>query len=257
MKKFNQPYRLSKAFTREDIERAIRNTKSNNMAARYLGVNVRTWKKWASKYVDDNGIPLYEKHNNKSGKDMLKYKKKYNPGIDDVLNGKVPIWHIDASTIKTKLISNGYFLERCDRCGYAEKRNLDYKAPLILHYRDLNKRNFKIENLQLLCYNCYFISIGDVFDKNQIETMEQYQHSSSKKMDWDLPKLFDDKYDDMITSSDPVVFKEPIDEKEVLKEKEEFPIIPEQFEEKPEEDYEEDFGMDLVSFLKNKKNEKG
>jgi hypothetical protein len=224
------------------------------MAARYLGINIKTWKKWASMYVDDYGIPLYEKHKNKQGRGLAKYNRKYNINLDNALNGKIPVWHIDISMVKTMLISNGYFQERCDRCGFAEKRNLDYKTPLILHYRDLNKRNFTLQNLQLLCYNCYFMSVGDVFDKAQLMAMEQYQNNTSKKMDWDLPKTFDDKYDDMITSSDASIFEEKPKEEEIIKEKESYPIVPERFEEKQEEEYEEDYGMDLVSFLKKSNN---
>ena len=40
----------------------------------------------------------------------------------------------------------------------------------------------------------------------------------------------------------------------VIKEKENYPIVPEKFEEKQEEEYEEDYGMDLVSFLKKSNN---
>ena len=49
--------------TREDILRAMRVTKSNNQAARYLGVHIGTYSKYARLYIDEeSGKSLYELH---------------------------------------------------------------------------------------------------------------------------------------------------------------------------------------------------
>ena len=38
---------------------------------------------------------------------------------------------------------------------------------------DKNKENWRIENIELLCYNCYFLYIGDVFNEKQIKHIEE------------------------------------------------------------------------------------
>ena len=44
-----------------------------------------------------------------------------------------------------------------------KKRVLDYRAPLLLNFIDNNKKNFALDNLEMYCYNCYFLYVGDVF----------------------------------------------------------------------------------------------
>ena len=72
---------------------------------------------------------------------------------------------------KDRLIQEGYIEEKCNRCGHNEQRVNDYKAPLLVHFKDKNKMNWKIENIELLCYNCYFLYIGDVFNEKQIKNI--------------------------------------------------------------------------------------
>ena len=37
--------------------------------------------------------------------------------------------------------------EECAECGFKERRVLDYKMPLILHFKDKNKKNYRQENI--------------------------------------------------------------------------------------------------------------
>jgi hypothetical protein len=72
------------------------------------------------------------------------------------------------------MIAEGYFLEECCNCHMKERRVLDYKMPLLLHFKDKNKKNYRIENLELLCYNCFFLTVGDVFENKQIQGLEDH-----------------------------------------------------------------------------------
>ncbi len=40
---------------------------------------------------------------------------------------------------------------KCNRCGVVDKR------VLLVHHRDRNRRNNKVENLEVMCYNCHAI----------------------------------------------------------------------------------------------------
>ena len=93
--------------------------------------------------------------------------------------------------MKFRLITEGYLLEECAECGFKERRVLDYKMPLILHFKDKNKKNYRQENIELLCYNCYFIYQGDIFTDKQIQHIEDYNPSTfQSKSDWELDDYY-------------------------------------------------------------------
>lgn len=61
-------------------------------------------------------------------------------------------------------------------CKFAEKRVSDNKCPLLLTFKDGN-RDFRKDNLTLLCYNCMFLTTGVpvVAHKNHISnTLNNY-----------------------------------------------------------------------------------
>ena len=70
------------------------------------------------------------------------------------------------------MIVEGYFVEKCNICGLDERRVIDYKVPLLLHFKDGIKKHYVHDNLELLCYNCYFYRVGDVFSDPQIKNIE-------------------------------------------------------------------------------------
>lgn len=178
-----------KEILRPDVERAIRNTRSNREASRYLGVDIKTYKKYASMYKDENGNTLYEIHNNRSAVGIPKYSlRSKNPTqLIDIMEGRAPKTFLSGKTFKKRLIIEGFLKEECSRCQYHEKRVLDEKVPLILHYIDGNKRNWKLENVELLCYNCYFQCVGNIFEQRQLDAMEDYTTKNAKEIDLDLP----------------------------------------------------------------------
>ena len=80
-------------------------------------------------------------------------------------------------TIKDMLkciLTEGHLAECCSRCTFEERRVLDYKMPLLMNFKDNNKKNYRKENIELLCYNCYFLYIGDVFTKRDVQQIEDH-----------------------------------------------------------------------------------
>ena len=43
-----------------------------------------------------------------------------------------------------------------------------------MNFKDNNKKNYRKENIELLCYNCYFLYIGDVFTKRDVQQIEDH-----------------------------------------------------------------------------------
>lgn len=139
-----------------EIKRAQSKARSAMEAARILGVSFNTYKKYAKKYdifedlknPDGNGIR--KGYNIKRGKFSL----------DDILKGKYPdypVWKL-----KQRLLLNGYMLEKCNNCGFEERRVTDAKVPLVLDFLDGNKTNHLYDNLRMLCFNCSFLINGNI-----------------------------------------------------------------------------------------------
>ncbi len=178
-----------KRITKEHVEIAMHHTSSNSAAARYLGITFGTYKKYASLYKDINGISLYDKHNNRGGIGIKKAngKKLYEKLLREVVTGKIIPPDFRVKYLKERLVTEGYKIACCEQCGYKEKRKLDGKVPLILTFRDADKKNWLLYNLQFLCYNCYYISISDVFSESQLKALEAHGYSQAYKFDFELP----------------------------------------------------------------------
>lgn len=141
-----------------DIKRAQENTRSASEAARFLHVDYKTYKKYAKMYG------LFEQHKNPTGKGIARVKKRGKFGLDDILSGKHPTY--DKTRLKERIIRAGYLAEECALCGYNKKRELDGRCPLILHCVDGNEHNLKLDNLQLRCFNCSYLTTGRVSAKH-------------------------------------------------------------------------------------------
>jgi Holliday junction resolvase RusA-like endonuclease len=88
--------------------------------------------------------------------------KKYH--IDDLIAGK----HIKypLHKFKNKLFDSGYVPKVCGSCGFSEERITDGKMPLLIDFLDGNLNNRKLENIRPLCYNCFFLLVGERNVKN-------------------------------------------------------------------------------------------
>jgi hypothetical protein len=84
--------------------------------------------------------------------------------------------------LKDKILERDLMEEKCNLCGFSERRVLDFKMPLIMSFKNGDKRNWVLHNLQLLCYNCYFLTIGNVFTDRDMQQLEETK-SVSKTTD--------------------------------------------------------------------------
>lgn len=120
------------------------------MVARRLGVCYSTYKKYAKMH----GV-WDPKPNVKGMPGVFDPERGMHP-LSEVLQGKYPDYPI--FRIKDKLIRSKLKEQKCELCGFKEKRIVDGKVPLILNFMDGNSKNHALENMKLYCYNCTFTS---------------------------------------------------------------------------------------------------
>ena len=174
----------AKPLSKEQILAAQAKTKSNMAAARYLHVSYQHYKKWAKLYKLFNG------HKNQSGKGIPKFLKgpKKMPHMLEIIEGRIAASSFDPNKLKYALIEQGYLSEECAVCSFKERRVLDYKMPLLLHFQDNNSNNYSLDNVQLLCYNHYFLTVGDIFNDKDVKQIESKQEhfGTSEKVEWEV-----------------------------------------------------------------------
>ena len=145
--------------TKNMILDAQANTPSARQAADWLGVTYNTYKKWAKYYK------IFEDNKNQSGKGIKKGWASYKIKLDDILTGKIESKY-SVAILKKRLIDEGYFQEECSHCGYNETNLIDGKVCLNIDFIDGEIKNCKLDNLRLLCPNCY-LSFNGSFHKSK------------------------------------------------------------------------------------------
>ena len=182
----------SKIYSKEDLLRAMRVTKSVRAAARYLNCSYQHLKPYMKSYrLDDNDInspTLFESHKNQVGKGIPKFLTNHGKGPDlqKLLSGELYTESYSIDKFKNRLIAEAILAEECSCCGFKEQRVSDYRVPLLLNFKDYNKRNWKRDNIEFLCYNCYFLFVSDIFTAKQIQGIEDYK---------DVPKVQEVKWE--------------------------------------------------------------
>jgi len=178
----------AKPLTKEMILAAMSQTKSNRAACRYLNVSYIHYKRWAKLYKSDTHDNLFEQHKNQCGKGIPKFLrgKGKEPALIDIIEGRVDASSFSPDKIKYRLITEGHLLEECATCKFSERRVSDYKMPLLLHFKDNNKKNYRKENIELLCYNHYFLTVGDIFTNKQIKGIEDHKPVNQSTVEWEL-----------------------------------------------------------------------
>ena len=150
----------AKPLLESEIKDAQKKARSAMEAARVLGVSYNTYKKYARKYgifedlKNPDGTGIRKGYNIKRGKYSL----------DDLIAGKYPdypVWKL-----KSRLLLNVYMFEKCSCCGFEEKRLSDGKVPLVLDFIDGDTKNYKLDNLRMLCPNCY-LSFNGMFHNSK------------------------------------------------------------------------------------------
>lgn len=158
-------YKKALNLTESDIRFAMSNTSSNRAAARFIGCDYNTYRVYAERYVDStSGKTLWELHSNQGGfgsKKKSRGKKLDRISILEVLEGKHP--DFPKEKLKAKVLQNGLMVEECSQCGFSERRITDGSVPLLMIWKDGNFQNHLLDNLQLWCFNCYFLMYGEIF----------------------------------------------------------------------------------------------
>lgn len=181
--------RKPKILLKEDLLRAMKNTRSNRAAARYLRVSYSHYKKYAKLYKDEEtGKNLLEVHKNQAGVGIPKYLNNNGkePPLQDLIEGRVPIEHFNPKKIKIRLLNEGLINEYCSKCGFCEKRLEDLKIPLIVHHKDGDKKNWRLDNLEMLCYNCSFLYAISPITEEQVDAAEDYLDRNVEDIDWEI-----------------------------------------------------------------------
>ena len=136
------------ALTASQIKFAMNNTKSNRGAARFLHVSFNTY----SKYAKMHG--LFEQHKNQSGTGIPKGGDVKKVPFDELFANKHPNYNLQ--NLKKRLVNEMILEEKCEVCGYQERRVFDGKVGLVLDFVDGNQKNMSRENIRLICFNCRF-----------------------------------------------------------------------------------------------------
>lgn len=161
--------------TEEQIRGAMANSRSNREASRNLGITLETYRKYAKKYTDEKtGKTLWDIHLNKHG---VGIPRKWAAGVwkknlDEMLVINQPPTDKRIAKLKELLMLDGRLGYQCSACSYSEKRLSDMKAPLLLSFKSGNKGDWRIENLQWHCYNCYFLFVGEIFSQRVMRSIE-------------------------------------------------------------------------------------
>ena len=169
---------MSKAamLTEQQIRSAMSRTLSNRGAARFLNVSFPTYRLYAKLYRDPNtGLTLYETHKNKAGKGIPKFSSlAREPHLHLLLKDGMSKESYNIGKLKHRLIIEGYVANQCCRCGFNQKRVVDFKVPLLLNFKNAIKSDWRLENLEMLCYNCYFLNVGDIFTSREQRLLEDF-----------------------------------------------------------------------------------
>ena len=145
-----------KPISKDQLKWAKENSKSAAGAARLLKVSYNTFVKYAKRFdmlegfKNQAGVGIAKHYNLHSGR--------YN--LDDILLGKYPSY--DTYKLQQRIVRSAYLPEECDICNFSEQRITDKKVPLKIDFVDGNTTNHLKENIRLLCYNCWFLNVGNL-----------------------------------------------------------------------------------------------
>jgi hypothetical protein len=160
----------------EKIREAMSKTTSNMKAAEYLEVSYPTYKKYAKGYVDmETGKTLFALHQNRAmkgvvGRTWVGGKLRWN--WDNILQENQRSNPERIAKLKEKLLEHEKLEQRCYRCTFNEKRVEDSKSPLMLNFKNGDKTDWRIQNLEFVCYNCAYLHCLDFYEDSVIEKVE-------------------------------------------------------------------------------------
>lgn len=154
--------RIKRPLMESELRAAQSISKSENEVARKLGVAFVTYKKYALLYG------IYGLVKNPAGKGLIKPIKNEDSGkypLSRILKNEFP--NYATNRLKLRLLRCAKFEKKCNKCGFNEERISDHKVPLMLNYKDGNFKNKLEENLELICYNCFFLTVNNPFGQKK------------------------------------------------------------------------------------------
>ena len=134
-----------------EIEEAKKHSPFASQQAKWMGISIDTYVKYAKMYG------IYEPSRTMFGRRNMFDPERGRYPLSKILAGEyrdnksVSDW-----MVKDKLIRSNTFPPKCNICGYDKRRITDNKIALLLDHKDGDRRNYAVENLQLLCLNCTF-----------------------------------------------------------------------------------------------------
>lgn len=137
-------------FSDEDVRHFIgicNEAKSMSEAAQKLNLHFNTFKRYALKFN------CYKP--NRGGKG-LKKRKFSEQKLKDILDGKHP--NYQTYKLKQKLLDEGILKDECELCGWSEKVEGKKYSNCELHHKNGDRRDHRLENLQILCPNCHSLT---------------------------------------------------------------------------------------------------
>ena len=147
----------------EEIREANAQTASVRQAAKYLDVSRKTYKRYAELYG------LYDEQKATGNPKFIRYYVGTDVSLKEILKGNCPGY--SPVKLKRRLLGAGLKKPECEVCGFNEKRVTDGEVPLYLNHKNGNQEDHREENLEMLCWNCTFSSVGSHVLKNHRDRM--------------------------------------------------------------------------------------
>jgi hypothetical protein len=92
-------------------------------------------------------------------------------------------------------------VEECELCGFKEKRVTDSKTPLLITFKN-GMKDFTQSNIQLLCYNCLFLTTGAPTVANRGYIEKSFEEPDKIPKRWQVDHRAADALDIGETESD-------------------------------------------------------
>lgn len=142
-------------------------------AAKELNVSTVYFKKWAKILIPDEWAEYKSRTLQGVGITKITGDITQHKGYKSsllVLDGLQPApkhWILNPHRRLVRLQRFGLLPDSCQLCGFNEHRISDYRAPMLINFLDDDQHNWQLSNLQVLCYNCYFLTVKDMWGKNK------------------------------------------------------------------------------------------
>ena len=127
---------------KQEIEKAIKESKSMMEASKKLNFNIKTFRRMAVE------LNLWEPNPSGKGTKRSTFKPKYD--IEKIFSNELPM---QSNKLRKRLLREGYKKPVCEMCSGTVW--LGKPMPLELHHIDGNNKNNSLANLKLICPNCH------------------------------------------------------------------------------------------------------